>query len=550
MKVAITSLLTGATLAALATLALASDRQSLPRKKFIMSGWDQPTAAQFRRDLAEFEKHPFDGVILTVPGRRADGTSFTSYNNLFSAEPWNEGMFAEALADLKAAHPTKATENFVILWSLPHSVDWFDDAGWAIITEKFRLMARVAKLGGLRGILFDPEHYSEAHKAWQYLTQSDRAKHSFAEYSAKVRQRGQTTMKAMASEFPDLTLFGYWLLCVNLRALDASGNLAGLEGEDYGLLASFVDGWLDAAPTTVKFVDGQEFAYRWDGESAFQSGALRVKNDCQAFVSPVNRAKYRAQVQASFGFYLDAYVNPPGSSYYLGTEGEPRVQRLEANLSAAIRSADEYVWIYGEKFRWWPARDSGGKPTTNWTEVLPGIDLALLRAKDPTEAARRFLVSGAATNLLLNAEFKEVAEAKPANWWTWQDEKHATGTFAHDATSGAVQMGKMFNGCYGQNLKALPGERYAVSARARQTGQGVVSLRVGWKNAAGKWTRGDASYRFTLAESKPDEWRELTGSARVPEGVTELVVTLCAAGQVEEADLAWFADVRLAKFSP
>lgn len=148
------------------------------------------------------------------------------------------------------------------------------------------------------------------------------------------------------------------------------------------MLVPFVDGWLDAAPATVKFVDGQESAYRWDGESAFQAGALRVKNDCQGFVAPVNRAKYRAQVQASFGFYLDAYVNPPGSSYYLGREGEPRVNRLEANLEAAVRAADEYVWIYGEKHRWWPVPPGGRQPATNWTEALPGIDMALLRAKD------------------------------------------------------------------------------------------------------------------------------------------------------------------------
>ena len=75
-------------------------------------------------------------------------------------------------------------------------------------------------------------------------------------------------------------------------------------------------------------------------------------------------------------------------------------------------------------------------------------------------------------------------------------------------------------------------------------------MRVGWKNAAGKWTRNDASVKATLADPKPDEWQELIGFVRVPENVAELVVTLEASGQMEDADQAWLKDVRLARFNP
>jgi len=527
-----------------------ADSAPLPRKKLIMTGWDQPDAAQFRRDLAQFEQTPFDGVILFVPGKKPDGTPFSSHNNLFSREPWTEAMFADSLADLKAARSAKVTENFLILWALPGEVDWFDDAGWLAIAEKFRLMARVARQGGLRGILFDPELYGDKQKVWRYLSQPAWAQHPFAEYGAKVRQRGQETMRAMAGEFPDLTMFGYWLTSVCLRAVDGAGSLAGLAAEDYGLYPAFVDGWLDAAPAAVKFVDGQEFAYRWDGEAAFQAGALRVKNDCQVFITPANRPKYRAQVQASFGFYLDAYVNPPGSSYYLGGESGPRVRRLESNLEAAIGAADEYVWIYGEQNRWWPPREAGAKPATNWTEALPGIELSLLRAKDPIEAARRLLTQTTATNLLGNASFSEAAAGQPAHWWTWQDEKQATGTFALDPKLGAARLTRMSSGCFGQNIPVKPGERYAFGAKLRQAGQGLVTLRVGWKNARGEWTRGDAGKRLVLPSTPEGEWREMFGLARVPEGIAELVVTLYANGQTKETDQAWFDEVRVAKFEP
>jgi hypothetical protein len=532
------------------TPASQADSAPLPRKKLIMTGWDQPEAAQFRRDLAQFERTPFDGVVLSVPGKKPDGAPFNSYNNLFNHELWTEAMFADSVADLQAARSTRVTENLLILWAAPGEVDWFDDAGWAVVSEKFRLMARVARQGGLRGILFDPELYGEKTKVWRYLSQTGWAQHSFSEYGAKARQRGQETMRAMAQEFPDLTMFGYWLTSVCLRAVDASGSLAGLAAEDYGLYPSFVDGWLDTAPATVKFVDGQEFAYRWDGEAAFQAGALRVKNDCQVFITPANRAKYRAQVQASFGFYLDAYVNPPGSSYYFGREGEPRVQRLESNLEAAVGAADEYVWIYGEQHRWWPPRDSGAKPSTNWAEALPGIERALLRAKDPVEAARQLVTQASTNNLLRNGGFSEAAEGRPAHWWVWQDEKQSTGKLALDPQLGAARLTKMANGCFGQNIPVKPGERYAFGATLRQAGQGLVTLRVGWKNARGEWNRGDAAKRLVLPNTPDGEWRELFGSVRVPDGIAELVVTLYANGQTKETDQAWFDDVRVVRFGP
>src|SRR5207302_1841281 len=98
-----------------------------------------------------------------------------------------------------------------------------------------------------------------------------------------------------------------------------------------------------------------------------------LKGAAQELVSPENRAKYRAQVQIGFGIYLDAYRNPPTSPWYIDGKGSPRVDRLQANLAAALRATDEYVWVRGEKARWWPSPKSEGAPPT-WAEALPGSD--------------------------------------------------------------------------------------------------------------------------------------------------------------------------------
>ena len=108
----------------------------------------------------------------------------------------------------------------------------------------------------------------------------------------------------------------------------------------------------------------------------------------------------------------------------------------------------------------------------------------------------------------------------------------------------------MANGCFGQNISVKPGERYAFGGKLRQSGQGLVTMRVGWKNAAGKWTRGDAAKRLVLPNPPSGEWQELFGSVRVPDGIAELVVTLYANGQTKATDRAWFDDVRVARFGP
>jgi len=81
----------------------------------------------------------------------------------------------------------------------------------------------------------------------------------------------------------------------------------------------------------------------WNG------GAIRL-------VSPANRPKYRQQVQAGFGFYLDMFLSEATNHYYRGPLNGSRLARLQRNLAWARDATDEYVWIYGEQSRWW------GKP--------------------------------------------------------------------------------------------------------------------------------------------------------------------------------------------
>jgi hypothetical protein len=302
-----------------------------------------------------------------------------------------------------------------------------------------------------------------------------------------------------------------------------------------------------------------------------------IRGPCQELVSPENRAKYRAQVQTGFGIYLDAYVNPPTSPWYVDGKGGPRVNRLRANVTAALRAADEYVWVYGEKCRWWPTPNKG-VTEKSWPEALPGCEDALRYARDPIEWAlwkvEQTSKGAALTNLLANGDFAQAKPAapeptpKPASepaagaaghvltkknslpvaWGTWQDSK-SKGTFAlapdvGAAAKGAARLSAVADGCFIQKIKTAPGKRFAVGAVRRIQGRGDALLVVRWQTADEKWIAEDKDVHLEAAGPR-DAWGKAFGVAEVPEGAASLVVLLLARGQLSADDVAWFDDVHV-----
>lgn len=535
-------------------------------KKLVATGWDHPDAQRFRQHLAQMERWPFDGAVLELVGQRDDGKP-CPMRALFHAEPWKPQWFASAVEQLRACRPERLKDNFILVGANPGNVDWFDDAGWQAIVEHWRIAAWVAKQAGCRGLLFDPEPYTPPYAQFQYSQQAESAKHSFDQYWAKARQRGRQVMEVLAAEYPEMTLFCYFLLSVHMHAAAHGDPRPALAGSGYGLLPAFLDGWLDAAPASMTFVDGCESAYRYNSRSEFLEAAVAIRGRCQELISPENRAKYRAQVQVGFGIYLDAYWNPPSSPWYIDGLGGSRVDRLRANVRDALEIADEYVWIYGEKFRWWPTPHSRVQAQT-WPEALPGCDAALAFARDPICFARRELSrlqsAGQIANLLQNGDFgaeKLTLEGRqvvwkegrpPVGWSAWQAEE-SKGVMVWDrqtetgkgesGSAGSAKLAGVANGCLLQAIPVQPGQRYAVQARCRRTGQGQVHLRIRWQTPESRWTQ-ESHDVLAYPEDRPGAaWTELFTVVEVPEGVGKLLVLLSAQGQKSVEDAAWFDDV-------
>lgn len=540
-------------------------QQSLwPRKKLIETGWDQPSTATFRQNLAEMEKQPFDGVVLGAVGKSDDGKTL-SLRPVFSATPWKQAWFQGAVDDLQAVKPTHLTDNFIIIGNNPATVDWFDDEGFKAVVEHWRIAAWIAKQGGLKGILFDPEPYTEGHNSFGYLQQPGRAQHSMAEYMDKVRQRGREVMTAVAKEYPECTIYCYWMNSINAISAGQADSLPSLTSGSQGLLPSFFDGWLDVMPSQMTLIDGCETAYLYNSPAQFMQSALLIKGDAQSLVAPENRAKYRAQVQVSFGIYLDAYVNPPTSPWHIDAGGVPMVDKLRQNVTQALKCADQYVWIYGEKHTWWPTQRTD--INTTWESALPGVDTALRFSADPDAYARTRVQAlreaGKLAELARNGDFSSDKATDPAGatetykdggapagWHTW--EVANAGNFTWDKTVGRTAPGsakavKVANGCFIQSIQpVVPGERYYVSASYRLQGQGSASIRVRWQTPDGKWTQ-DQLDKMIYGRGPAGEWVPLSGVAEVPTGAGRLVILLGVGGQPTEQDTAWFDDVHCYK---
>ncbi|MBM4037686.1 MAG: hypothetical protein FJ290_04155 [Planctomycetes bacterium] len=560
-------------LAAAAAAACATDARR--PKKLIATGWDQPDTERLLANLAEMEKSPLDGVVVNAVGR-VDEKRRCHLRTAFAADKWQREWFQPCVADLKACKFTRFTDNFLILGANPGNVDWHDDAGWASIVEHWRIAAWLARQGGLKGLLFDPEPYTPPHNQFGYAAQPERDKHTFDAYAAKARERGRQVMKAVAEEFPDAVLFCYFMNIVAANAAGHANPSRVLAAQGYGLLPAFIDGWLDAAPPTVTLVDGCEMAYLYSRVEQYLESALLIKGACQELVSPENRAKYRAQVQVGFGIYLDAYWNPPTSPWYIAGDGSSRVDRLRANLRTALRVADEYVWVYGEQFRWWPTPNKRVKDQT-WPEALPGCDKALRLARDPLDYARTEMAAlakaGTLINLARNGDFGsdkalsfegtpvEWKEGRPpAGWSAWQHEK-SKGAFTWDRDAGAAGKGAaraagVANGCFLQSCPVKPGEHYAVGAVRRLQGKAEAWLRVRWQTAEGKWAAEALDVLIHCEDPRAgvhalpggrEAWGEVFGVVEVPEGVGRLVLLLCVADQPTADDVAWFDDVRVHK---
>ena len=219
--------------------------QNPPSKKLLEFGWDAPRPSQLT--TAQLENSIFQGVTFRS----------TAGINVIQNKELPNSAFETDIADLQKIKSAKLKDSFYLVNVNTSPWDWFDDTAWAATEKNFFKLARVAKEGGLRGILFDPEVYG--FDLWAYGSQPQKSQHSFLQFEAQLFKRGQQTMQAFERAYPGITVlflkfFGDFDLPDNPTYQNAHAALE--TDSSLGLFAAFAEGMLQAGVCPLEGLHG------------------------------------------------------------------------------------------------------------------------------------------------------------------------------------------------------------------------------------------------------------------------------------------------------
>jgi len=439
----------------------------------------------------------------------------------------------------------------------------------------------MAKEGGCKGFMLDMEQYGN-NRIFRFDPVSS---HSFEETCAKARERGSQFIKAIAGEYPDITLFAAFWLDLNYKASNSANLMETLKSQNYGLTVPFINGIYDALPPSVKIVEGQE-------EGGYYARTpyhyLSLKNDfislAKPLLAPENIDKFLSQTSLAVATYLDCYVNDSGI-WVAKSKEMSRIDLFRRNMRLALKFSDEYSWTWGEQCKWWPIKiddwkekKAAGFPGKGrlWEDAFPGITSAINDAmsysRDPIAYALSELKAAKLKNAIENPGFLVtavqdksvapppdcVANEELVDWQTWQRvgdrrlERNSNGTFSLDKNAGcgtpcAAKLEMVREGSILQSIPVKPGEIYFVRASSLQKGNSVGILSIKWRGSDTRWTAQSTGTRNAFTEVLKDGWMRASIIVTVPEEVSYMTVLFEMKSSGAEGDVCWVDDVEAYK---
>jgi hypothetical protein len=163
-------------------------------------------------------------------------------------------------------------------------------------------------------------------------------------------------------------------------------------------------------------------------------------------------------------------------------------------------------------------------------------------------------------NLVNNGDFSiaadsaDLAKANATGWMSWKAWDSA-GEFGIDPTinhskvaGGSSKIFGVDRGAYQQNISVNPGESFVVQGWIRRAGQGIGSLKVGWKTTDMKWIDGSNGPTFYVLGDDPENvWQKVEGVVTAPANAAFMVFLCGATHQRFAQDQMWFDDIAVYK---
>jgi len=532
---------------------------SAPRKQLVGHGWDllAVSPAEVVRHSDEFAKTGLDGISISLRKTLSDGQRL-SFSSILTDPVWPREAFTNEIADMRKLKGKPGLSHCYLsaFWTPARRLAWNDDAAWARAIGNMRTLAQIAHEGQVEGLLIDPEDYSGSK---QFQLRSDDG--DFDTVSGLARRRGREFIEAVASVYPNAKLLFFWLLSLSCQDFSSVADPQLALKAKGDLWPAFVNGMLDRLPKTMRLVDGNEHAYRYEASRRdFYVAAWEQKHGMLQVVDERNRDLYRLNVCSGSGHYLDNYINPTNSHWYMGPVDGSRLGHFAQNLRQAVACAEDTVWIYGEKCAWVRWRgvaskrwDADKTEYRTWEESLPGISDLIARLKDPQEWKERKLAEKTRAGTLVDLNGNSAcaygtpleagkfhAGKVPKPYGTWQDDKKTKGVFGVDTGTGAGDSSSLCikgsgNGCFLFNSPPVkPGETYLVRFRTKGA---MPSASVYWKRQ-GAWDWSLRGCFSTIGDPEVDGWRRGEILAQVPQGADSFSVLLGAKQNPDEQ--TWF----------
>jgi hypothetical protein len=292
--------------------------------------------------------------------------------------------------DLTTAMPQSnvLTDNFVVIFG-GSQMDWFSDSDWDVAEKHVRYAAKMAKALHCKGVLWDAEPYKPGKNPWKYPEQPFANKYTYEQYSAQVRKRGAQFIAALQAEFPDIIVYSLRELSDYqqgspfseplIPVLDLKYTNERLKEMWWGLHLPFTIGILDAITGKAVVVDANEEAYYYTSSQQFYETATILKSDALALIPSELHQKFAAYYKIGHAISADYtsghWANVISFPFRLSGQGKmlsasEQAQWFEHNTFYALKTSDEYAWLYTEQYNWWTGEN-----------IPKGFEEALLSAK-------------------------------------------------------------------------------------------------------------------------------------------------------------------------
>ncbi|NLF61783.1 MAG: hypothetical protein GX574_11585, partial [Lentisphaerae bacterium] len=230
------------------------------KKHFIGHSWDLlwVNTQDLVRNQEALEKLPLEGISISIYAQDAEGKQI-NLRTAMTAPPWERSWFEEEISRVKQISSGNLKHNLICtFWAPRQRLAWNDDTAWANAAHNMAIAAWIAREGGAKGLLIDPEDYP---KSQQYTLLPEDG--SYEETAALARQRGAQMMQAMAAEYPDITLLAFWFFSMNRTLYQRKVDLADYAHSRDILWPHFLNGFLDAIPPGAIMVDATEHGYQF-----------------------------------------------------------------------------------------------------------------------------------------------------------------------------------------------------------------------------------------------------------------------------------------------